>query len=63
MCFGRGRVKGASHPLSQPLMINGQTLETVSTFKYFGTVVNENLTFTDNVDHIYKKAVGVHVFN
>ena len=24
MCYGRGRVKGASHPLSQPLMINGR---------------------------------------
>ena len=56
MCFGRGHVKGASHPLSQPLMINGQTVETVSTFKHLGTVVDENLTFTDNVDHIYKKA-------
>ena len=56
MCFGHGRVKGASHPLSQPLMINGQTVETVSTFKCLGTVVDENLTFTDNVDHIYKKA-------
>ena len=31
-------------------------METVSTSKYLGTVVNENLTFTDNVDHIYKKA-------
>ena len=56
MCFGRGRIKGASHPLSQLLMINGQTVETVSTFKHLGTVVDENLTFTDNVDHIYKKA-------
>ena len=56
MCFGCGLVKGALHPLSQPLMINGQTVETVSTFKYLGTVVDENLTFTDNVDHIYKKA-------
>ena len=56
MCFGRGRIKGASQPLSQPLMINGQTVETVSTFKYLGTVVDENLTFTDSVDHIYKKA-------
>ena len=37
-------------------MINGQTVETVSNFKYLGTVVDENLTFTDNVDHIYKKA-------
>ena len=55
MCFGRGRVKGASHPLSQPLMTNGQAVETVSTFKYLGTVVDENLTFTDKVDHIYKK--------
>ena len=54
MCFGRGRVKGP--PLSQPVMINGQTVETVSTFKYLGTVVDKNLTFTDNVDHIYKKA-------
>ena len=35
-------------------MINGQTVETVSTFKYLGTVVDENLMFTDNVDHIYK---------
>ena len=56
MCFGRSRVKGASHPLSQPLRIIGQTVETVSTFKYLGTVVDENLTFTVNVDHIYKKA-------
>ena len=56
MCFGRGRVKGAWHPLSQPLMIKGQTVETVSTFKYLGTVVDENLTFTDNVEYIYKKA-------
>ena len=46
----------SSHPLSQPLMIKGQTVETLSTFKYLGTVVDENLTFTDNVDHIYKKA-------
>ena len=56
MCFGRSRVKEASHPLSQLLIINGQTVKTVSTFKYLGTVVGENLTFTDNVDHIYKKA-------
>ena len=53
--FGRSRVKGASHPLSQSLMIKGQTVETVSTCKYLGTVVDENLTFTDNVHHIYKK--------
>ena len=33
MCFGFGRIKDASHPLSQPLMLNGQTVETVSTFK------------------------------
>ena len=56
MCFGRSQVKGASHPLSQPLRIIGQTVETVSNCKYLGTVVDENLTFTDNVDHIYKKA-------
>ena len=31
-------------------------METVSTFKHLGTVVDENLTFTDNVNHIYKKA-------
>ena len=45
MCFGRGRVKGVSHPV-----------ETVFTFKYLGTVVDENLTFTDTVDNICKKA-------
>ena len=44
------------HRIFQPLMIKGQTVETVSTFKYLGTVVDKNLTFTDNVDHIYKKA-------
>ena len=37
-------------------MIKGQTVETVSTFKYLGTVVDENLIFTDNVDHTNKKA-------
>ena len=47
MCFGLGRVKGASHPLSQPLMIKRQTVETLSTFKYFGTADDENLTFTN----------------
>ena len=51
MSFGRGRVKGASHSFSEPLMVNGQTVETVSTFKYLDTVVDENLTFTHNVDH------------
>ena len=56
MCSGRGRLNEASHPLSQSLMIKRQTVETVSTFKYLGTVVDENLTLTDNVDHIYKKA-------
>ena len=33
-----------------------QWAECGSTFKFLGTVVNGNLTFTDNVDHIYKKA-------
>ena len=56
MCFGRGHAKGASHPLSQPLMINGQTVETVSIFKHLGTVVDENLTFTDDVATYIKKA-------
>ena len=37
-------------------MIKGQTVETVFTFKYLGTGVDENLIFTDNEDHIYKKA-------
>ena len=36
-------------------MINRQTVEIVSTFKYLGTVVDENLSFTDNVDHIIQK--------
>ena len=42
-------------------MIIGQTVETVSTFKYLGTVVYENLTFTDNVDHI-QKGTKTYVF-
>ena len=54
MFFGRDPVKDASHPLPQPLMIKKLTVEKVSIFKYLGTVVD--LTFTDNVDHIYKKA-------
>ena len=43
-------------PVVQPLMIKEQEVEIVSSFKYLGTVVDQNFSFNENVDLMYKKA-------
>ena len=37
-------------------MLNGETVETVSTFKYLGVVFDNKLTWSENTDEIIKKA-------
>ena len=39
-----------------PVEINSQHVEQVESFKYLGTVIDNNLSFTEHVDHITKKA-------
>ncbi len=38
----------------QPLLINGQVVETVDVFKYLGTYMDSSLTFKENTDQIFK---------
>ena len=38
----------------QPLVIKEHTVEVVDNFKYLGTFIDSNLTFSDNTDHIFK---------
>ena len=54
MCLMRGRKQNVS--LCQSLNINGEEVENVNVFKYLGTILDSNLSFTDNVDYIVKKA-------
>ena len=39
-----------------PVTTDQQSVETVSSFKYLGTVVDSKLSFNDNVVYVYKKA-------
>ena len=39
-----------------PVTIDQQSVETVSSFKYLGTVVDSKLGFNDNAVYVYKKA-------
>ena len=54
ICFSRGQGQDAS--LCEPLRIGNEPVEQVSQFKYLGTVLDQHLSFTENVDYIYKKA-------
>ncbi len=38
-----------------PLSLDGQTVETVETFKYLGTVLDGQLKFNGNTDYVFKK--------
>ena len=38
-----------------PLDIHGQTVERVTEYKYLGTVIDNKLTFSSNVEGVYKK--------
>ena len=39
-----------------PVTTDQQSVETVSSFKYLGTVVDSKLSFNDNVVYVYKEA-------
>lgn len=41
--------------ITEPVLLNGQVAETVETFKYLGTVLDNHLSFTDNTEFIFKK--------
>ena len=40
---------------TEPVSLNGLAVETVGTFKYLGTVVDDHLSFLDNTEYIFKK--------
>ena len=54
MCIGQGRGQDAS--LCEPLKRKEQEVERVRCFKYLGTILDQNLSFNDNVDYIHMKA-------
>ena len=39
-----------------PLVIDGEPIETVDTFKFLGTIISKDLSWHDNVDSIVKRA-------
>lgn len=43
--------------LCQPLKIIGHTVEKVSYFKYLGTYIDSHLTFLENTNYVFKKAM------
>ena len=38
-----------------PVKVNNQPVEVVSSLKYLGTLIDNELSFSDNTDLIYKK--------
>lgn len=44
------------HPSCQPVIIGGSRVEIVSSFKYLGTILDDNLSFNENTEFILKKA-------
>ena len=49
--------------LLQPVRIKTEEVESVKTFKYLGTVLDSNLSFTTHVDIVCKKSKPTHVSN
>lgn len=41
--------------ITESVSLNGLAVETVETFKYLGTVLNNRMSFLDNTDYIFKK--------
>ena len=39
---------------TEPVLLNGLAVETVGTFKYLGTVLDNFLSFSDNTGYIVK---------
>ena len=48
--------RGRDTSLLQPVRIKTEDVESVKTFKYLGTVLGSNLSFTTHVDTVCKKA-------
>lgn len=40
----------------EPVTVKGEAVEQVSSFKYLGTFLDQKLSFTENVDYVFKKA-------
>ncbi|KAF7655796.1 hypothetical protein LDENG_00050890 [Lucifuga dentata] len=55
-CLGGSRRAASTDPTYKPISLKGQGVEQVTHFKYVGTVIDNKLTYQDNVDCIYKKA-------
>ena len=49
--------------LLQPVRIKTEDVESVKTFKYLGTVLDSNLSFTTHLDTVCKKIKPTHVSN
>ena len=45
----------ARHQSSQPIVVDGTIIEEVSTMKYLGVMIDNQLTFASNIDYISKK--------
>jgi len=52
MCIDFRRVQ----PSPDITVIDGKTVESVESYKYFGTFLDNKLTFKKNTDSIYKKS-------
>ena len=56
LCFGDKRGTSSKGLNFMPIKMKGRDVEQVTNFKYLGTIIDEDLTFHPNADHIYKKA-------
>ena len=55
LCCHRRRAPDTPHPLSSPLILEGQVVEQVQRFKYLGTEIDQRLSFSQHADGVYKK--------
>ena len=53
LCLTGAGAVGTS--LGGPVRIRNQDVEIVTSFKYLGTILDKDLSFTENVDFVYKK--------
>jgi len=54
LCLEEGRARDAS--LVRPVTIKNEAVEQVDNFKYLGTILDKNLSFSAHVDSVCKKA-------
>ena len=46
--------------VASKLSINDEEISKVSTMKYLGMMIDENLEFTEHVEYIYRKSCRIH---